>query len=210
MIPEYFPGYDTYLWLDADISVQDGRFVGDFLRSAEQGTLAVVEEADPSYRTELYALKWRIGNTFRCFGFQDGLKLCLGRQINSGAFALRSDAPHWRAWQDHYQRVVKRALRANLDQHALTATLTLDDLPASYLSSTFNWMCVRSQPLWDNDRNVFCRPVAPFEPISVLHLAGRQKHGLRDIKTLDGGIRSMPLAYTEAMDGHLGPEAASA
>ena len=42
MIPEYFPGYDTYLWLDADISVQDGRFVGDFLRSAEMGALAVV------------------------------------------------------------------------------------------------------------------------------------------------------------------------
>ena len=167
------------------------------------------EEADPSYRTELYALKWRIGNAFRCFGFQDGLRLCLGRQINSGAFALRADAPHWRAWQDRYQRAVKRALRANLDQHALTATLTLDGLPASFLNSTFNWICVRSQPFWDNERNVFCRPAAPFEPISVLHLAGRQKHGLRDIRTLDGGIRSMPLAYDGMANRPLETRAAS-
>ena len=92
MIPEYFPGYDIYLWLDADISVQNGQFARDFLHSAKEGSLAIVEEADPSYRTELYALKWRVGNAFRCFGAVDGLRLCLGRQINSGAFALRADA----------------------------------------------------------------------------------------------------------------------
>jgi len=210
MIPEYFPGYETYLWLDADISVQDSRFAGDFLRTAEQGALAIVEEADPSYRTELYALKWRIGNAFRSFGFRDGLHLSLGKQINSGAFALRKDAPHWHAWQNRYQRIVKRAGRANLDQHALTATLSLDGLPASYLDSTYNWICVRSQPVWDNDRKVFCRPLPPFEPINVLHLAGRQKHGLRQIKTLDGSIRSMPLTYSGLRDRTLETTAASA
>lgn len=209
-IPEYFPGYDAYLWLDADISVQGNHFAGDFLRSAEQGALAIVEETDPSYKTELYALKWRIGNAFRCFGLRDGLKLCLGRAINSGAFALRADAPHWDSWQRHYQRAVLGAGRANLDQHALTATLTLDRLPASYLSSTYNWICVRSQPIWDDERQVFCRPEAPFEPISVLHLAGRQKKGNHPIKTLDGNTRSMPLTYAQPADHAFETEPANA
>lgn len=200
MIPNYFPGYDAYLWLDADISVQDGRFAADFLRSAEDGSLAIVEEADPSYRTELYALKWRVGNAFRCFGFRDGLRHSLGKPINSGAFALRADAVHWDAWQQRYQQAVMRAGRANLDQHALMATLCLDGLPASYLSSTHNWICVRSQPIWDDRRQVFCRPQPPFEPISVLHLAGRQKRGVHAIKTLDGSIRSMPLTYAGPQD----------
>ncbi|NJO38277.1 MAG: hypothetical protein HC871_12585 [Rhizobiales bacterium] len=200
MIPSLFPGYDAYLWLDADISVQNGRFAADFFRAADQGALAVVEEADPSYRTELYALRWQLGNAFRCFGFSDGVRLCLGRRINSGAFALRADAPHWQAWQRHYQTAVTRAGRANLDQHALMATLSLDGLPACLLNSSHNWICARSQPLWDDERQVFCRPLPPFEPISVLHLAGRRKERVHAIRTLDGGVRAMPLSYAGAAD----------
>ncbi|MDH3660238.1 MAG: glycosyltransferase [Alphaproteobacteria bacterium] len=210
MIPAFLPGYDVYLWLDADISVHNGQFVADFLDAAANGALAVVKEADPAYRTELYALKWRVGNAFRCFGLADGLRLCLGRQINSGAFALRADAPHWAAWRRHYQRAVTRAGRANLDQHALMATLCLDGLPASYLGSSLNWICSRAQPIWDDHRKVFCRPLPPFEPISVLHLAGRHKRGVRDIQTLAGGVKSMPLSYAEPAQTAFGTEAVSA
>ncbi|MGI9509665.1 MAG: hypothetical protein ACR2QJ_10005 [Geminicoccaceae bacterium] len=195
MIPACFPGHDVYLWLDADISVQDGQFVGDFLGHAQDGALAIVEESDPAYQTELYALRWHIGNAFRCFGLSDGLRLCLGRPINSGAFALRADAPHWAAWQRRYRYAVARAGRVNLDQHALMATLRLDGLPASYLPSTHNWICARSLPLWDDHRRIFCRPLPPFEPINVLHLAGRRKQEVHEIKTLQGGVIAMPLAY---------------
>lgn len=195
MIPAYFPDHDAYLWLDADISVRDGRFAADFLQAAQDGALAIVEEADPSYRTELYALKWHIGNAFRCFGPGGGLRLCLGRQVNSGAFALRADAPHWAAWRKHYRNAVTRTGRANLDQHALLATLRLDGLPAAYLNSTHNWICARSLPLWDDNHQIFCRPSPPFDPIKVLHLAGRLKEGVREIRTLDGGIKPMPLTY---------------
>jgi hypothetical protein len=195
MLPAFFPGYDMYLWLDADISVQDGRFASAFIDAAKTGDLAIVEETDPSYRTELYALKWHVGNGFRCFGLIDGLTFNLARPINAGAFALRADAPHWSAWQDRYRHAVMRAKRANLDQHALTAVLCLDGLKARYLDSTHNWICTRSQPLWDEDRQVFCRPVHPFDPISVLHLAGREKRGLREIKTLNGDIKHMALTY---------------
>ena len=208
MIPDYLPGYDVYLWLDADISVQDGRFASAFLQSAEQGALAIVEEVDPAYRTELYALKWWIGNAVRCFGISDGLRLSLRRPINSGAFALRADAPHWAAWRRHYESAVLHSGRANLDQHALMATLVLDGLPASLLGSCHNWICVRSQPIWDEDRQVFCRPCPPHEPISVLHFAGRQKDGLRDVKTLQGHVRTMPLSYARPEDDIVNAEAA--
>ncbi len=194
-IPDYAPGYDAYLWLDADISVQNGAFVTDFLEAARDGALAVAEERDPSYKIELYALKWHIGNAFRSFGLTDGLRICLSRPINAGAFALRADAPHWAVWRRHYQDAVTRSQRANLDQHALMAALYLDGLPVSYLKSTHNWICARSQPLWDDDRQVFCCPTSPHDPISVLHLAGREKEGVRPIKTLDGGIKSMALTY---------------
>lgn len=208
-IPTFAPGYDAYLWLDADISVQNGAFVNDFLQAARDGALAVVEEKDPSYKIELYALKWHIGNAIRSFGLVNGLRICLSRQINAGAFALRSDAPHWAVWQKHYRNAVIRSNRANLDQHALMAALCLDSLPVTYLKSTHNWICARSQPLWDNDRQVFCCPTSPHSPISVLHLAGRQKDGVRPIKTLDGGVKSMELTYALPVDAGLQPAVAN-
>ncbi len=210
VIPDYFPGFETYLWLDADISVQDGRFASDFVRHAETGALAIAEEADPSYRRELYALKWHVGNALRCFGLVDGLRVCMTRPINAGLFALRADAPHWAVWRRRYKDAVERAGRANLDQHTLAATLCLDGLPVSYLDSTHNWICARSQPLWDDERQVFCRPHSPHDPISVLHLAGREKGGLRQIKTLSGDVRSMPLTYTPSTSGFGETEAVGA
>ncbi|MGI9434568.1 MAG: hypothetical protein ACR2Q4_07045 [Geminicoccaceae bacterium] len=194
-IPSYFPGYDMYLWLDADISVQNGDFATAFVEAARDGALAIAEEADRSYCVELYALKWQIGNAIRCFGLGQGLTLLRQRPINSGIFALRGDAPLWSHWQRRYQQAVARAGRANLDQHALMAALYLDEMPHHYLDSTYNWICARSRPFWDDRRQVFCRPYAPYDPINVLHLAGRQKQKLWSIQTLDGETREMPLSY---------------
>lgn len=195
-----FPGHDMYVWLDADISVQDDQVVADFAARASDGALAIAQEVDRSYRSEFYAVKWQIGNAFRCFGLRDGLKLCRGRPINAGVFALRADAPHWESWQRRYQQAIHRAGRANLDQHALMAALYLDDMPCHYLDSTHNWICTRSQPLWDEVDNVFRRPYAPFERISVLHLAGRDKDKLCDVQTLRGATRTMRLTYAASID----------
>ena len=196
VLPQCFPGFDIYLWLDADVSVQDGSFIPTFVSAAADGRLAIAEEVDPSYRLEFYAFKWQVGNAFRCYGLRGGAGLCMGRPINSGVFALRADAPHWSVWRQRYQQAVTRAHRANLDQHALMAALYLDHMPCRYLASTYNWICTRSQPLWDEARQVFCRPLAPFEKINVLHMAGRHKDKLWAIKTRAGTVQEMRLSYS--------------
>lgn len=196
-LPQYFPGFDMYLWLDADVSIRNDRFISAFTSAARGGFLAIAEESDPSYGYEPHALKWQIGNAFRCFGLWQGLKLSMGRPINSGVFALEADAPHWSFWQERYQQAVRRANRVNLDQHALMAALYLDGLPCRYLDSTYNWICTRSQPLWDESRQAFCRPYAPYDTIDVLHLAGRNKRKLWNIKTLDGAAEPMHLSYAD-------------
>ena len=203
MLPRYFPGFDMYLWLDADVSIRSHRFISAFTAAARSGHLAIAEEIDPSYGFEPHAVKWQIGNAFRCFGLRQGLKLSLGRPINSGVFALEAEAPHWALWQERYQQAVQNADRVNLDQHALMAVLYLDGLPCRYLDSTYNWICARSQPLWDETRQAFCRPYAPFDTIDVLHLAGRNKRKLWTIKTLDGAAEPMRLSYTGRQQGTL-------
>lgn len=199
VLPSYFPGFDMYLWLDADVSIRDHTFIPKMIEAASGGSLAIAEEVDRTYAYEPHAVKWQVGNAFRCFGLRQGLKLCLGRAINSGVFALEAEAPHWSAWQARYQQAVDRAQKVNLDQHALMAVLYLDRLPCHYLDNTYNWICTRSQPVWDEARQAFCRPYAPHDVIQVLHLAGRNKRQPRSIRTLAGEMEEMQLSYAKRL-----------
>jgi hypothetical protein len=48
-LPEYFPGYDMYIWIDCDAWVQN-RYALDWLsHAAKDGALAIVPEADRAY-----------------------------------------------------------------------------------------------------------------------------------------------------------------
>src|SRR5262245_24477855 len=46
----YFPGYETYLWLDADVWVQDWSAPRLFLEAAQLGDISIVPEMHRSYR----------------------------------------------------------------------------------------------------------------------------------------------------------------
>ena len=112
-LPRHFPGYDLYMWIDSDAWVQDASVLETYLRSAAAGQLAVVPEIDRGYtmfykrprpyhrrlshRMYRWAYGWRIADR-------------LGRNpiLNSGAFALRGDAPHWQLWQAAHKAAMCR------------------------------------------------------------------------------------------------------
>jgi len=50
-LPRYFPGYEIYLWIDADAWVQDDRVLAYFIDAARAGKLAIVPETDRGYWT---------------------------------------------------------------------------------------------------------------------------------------------------------------
>ena len=43
-MPKHFPGYDIYIWLDADLWVQDATVLDIFARAAGRGKLAITAE----------------------------------------------------------------------------------------------------------------------------------------------------------------------
>jgi hypothetical protein len=49
-LPRHFPGYETYLWIDADAWLQDWRVVGLYARAARGGKLAITPEIDRAYK----------------------------------------------------------------------------------------------------------------------------------------------------------------
>src|SRR5437870_6190691 len=65
----HFPGYDTYLWIDADAWVQDWRAVELYLTAAGPDKLAITPEIDRAYKRHYKRPKvfgWSLG--WKCYG----------------------------------------------------------------------------------------------------------------------------------------------
>ncbi len=67
-LPRYFPGYDIYLWMDADTWVQEWYAIDWYAAAAADGRLAIAAEVDRSYRQPVDVWKWRMERLFAYYG----------------------------------------------------------------------------------------------------------------------------------------------
>ena len=49
-LPNYFPGYDAYLWIDADAWVQERYALDWYIEEAAKGALVAAPHVDRAYR----------------------------------------------------------------------------------------------------------------------------------------------------------------
>lgn len=177
-LPEHFPGYDTYLWCDADIWFQCTDGLDWFCEVAENGAMGIVPELDRSYVSNdpKGALKWRHKRTSQALGWRGARDLARFPYMNGGLFSLAGDAPHWREWQAGYARALARGkLTSGLAQAYLGKMLFMDHLPFVPLPATCNWMCHLAEPVWDRARGKFVEPFLPHNMIQAIHLTAWTK-----------------------------------
>lgn len=196
-LPTLVPGYDIYFWVDADAWVQDDRFYESFVGPARQGQLAIVHEKEPVYPHEWKLIRWSLGNMVLGYGPVDGVLAWLGRHVNNGVFAMRGDHPAWKLWARRFEQGVHRSGKIIFDQHSLLVCLERDRVPVTYLGGAFNWICSRAQPTVDA-RQRLCVPYPPYEPISIVQLAGPGKDLVHELATLDGGSIRRRLTFEGA------------
>jgi len=175
-LPKYFPGYDVYLWIDADAWVQE-RFALDwYFEAAATGSLAAAPQVDRAYRHYASVVGLRTRRMQQGFGEEAGRRALWDVYLNSGVFALRSDAPHWKCWAQHFSKGLD-ATNGGMcsDQTALNHMLWTENLPLHPLPALCNWTCHLALPSYDLQRRKFCEPFAPSRSIGILHLTGRTK-----------------------------------
>ena len=151
---DYFPGYEVYLWIDADMWVQNARFWRDLIDGAVRLGCAVSEEAHPGYRKmPLKERFWMHRHLATAFGATASARLARYPMVNNGLFAMHADAPHWALWQARFRRLVERTGRMiAIDQLAMFAMIHLDG-PACLLSdATNNWVCSLGTPHWEPEK----------------------------------------------------------
>jgi hypothetical protein len=200
-LPRHFPGYETYLWLDADAWVQDWRAIALYVAAAGRDKLAITPEIDRAYkrhykRPKLFGrtLAWK--NYREAFGWRAADRLGRNPIVNCGVFALHRDAPHWAAWARVMTRVAQRTRFFYIEQTALNYVIFAERLPVDFLPAYCNWMPGDAAPVFDAARGLFVEPYAPHEVIGVMHLAGpaQKTHTFR-LNRLDGGAVETSLRY---------------
>ncbi|HWB51924.1 MAG TPA: glycosyl transferase [Stellaceae bacterium] len=207
-LPRHFPGYDTYLWIDADAWLQDWRAVELYRMAAGRDRVAISIEIDRAYKRHFKRPKL-LGRTlpWKCYREAFGWRVAdrLGRNpfVNVGVFALHRDAPHWDAWARLITQVLQRTQFFYVEQIALNHAIFGDGLPANFLPAYCNWMVGDAAPAFDRARGLLVEPYAPHETIGVVHLAGSDAKDkvfrldcLADGR-LGGGVVETPLRFSD-------------
>lgn len=181
-LPRYFPGYELYLWIDADCWVQERYAVEWFFEAAADGALAIAPSQDRSYHYTAASLDWRQRYLSAYYGeeglqfYREALGLYHNRvYYNDGVFCLRAEAPHWASWARHFGAGLARHPDGVSDQAAMNYAIWKDDLPVHPLPSLCNWACHFAIPRIEERTGKHCEPHVPYRPIGIVHMTGDTK-----------------------------------
>lgn len=211
-IPDLFPGFDIYLWLDADTWVQDWSAIDLLIAGAMKSGLAIVPQVDRAYGKTM-RLSWLgplpfrprsfyYSNARKAFGGRTARKLFPFPTINAGVFAMHGQAPHWQRWQELIRQALKKGNIFTAEQLTLGMLIYIDGFSVEKLPSFCNWLC-ENKPLYDLAQRRFIEPYLPHQPLGILHLSGfdsmrGDKGVLTDIIFTDGSVHPMSLRYSAA------------
>ena len=212
-LPKYFPGYEKYLWIDADAWVNKWEALDLYFKGSNANKLAISTSADRSYGRVLRA-DWLIGSIAKVksqnykhaksSGFSETVarKIALMPHLNIGVFCLNADAPHWVVWQKNLKQALSSGKIFGSEQVAMNIAIYVDDLEIEILPAYCNWTHIYRLK-FDTVNNTLVEPYLPNHEIGIIHLAGKtsdvvrfNKNHLSEIKTLEGKIIKKSLRFS--------------
>lgn len=196
-IPDCFPGFETYLWLDADAWIQDWQGVLAYRDGAQSAGFSVAAEIDRAY--SLPRLMRVHQDIFDQYDRTLTPRLMAKPIVNAGVFAGQAGAPHWELWANEVERAFLAPHSARLDffldQAALNVVVNMTELTTAIMPSTVNWTCHWALPVVSDDGITLRHPLFPYVPLQIIHLTAETKQGFHQLRTIGGGTISRSLRY---------------
>lgn len=208
-LPDLFPDYDIYVWLDGDTWVQDWSAIELLIAGAQKSGLAICPQVDRAYGKAM-RLKWLgpfpfkarsfyYSNARRAFSGKVARELFPYPTLNAGVFAIAGNAPHWARWQALIVKALEKGKVFTAEQLSLGMMVYQEKFPAEFLPATCNWL-LENKPVWDEENQVFVEPFLPHQKIGVMHLSGCDAMRLDrrvtlDIKTTSGQDKTLTYRY---------------
>ena len=215
-IPNYFPNYKKYLWIDCDAWVQEWSAIELYFKACEEGKLGITQTIAPGYRI-MSKVKWLFGKlaviksqNFKHavsskIGIEKARKLAFAPHINIGVFSLEKNSKCWEIWQKNLKETLSAGKIFGSEGLAINMSVYIDNVKTEFLPINCNWIASNLLPKFDLNTNKFVEPFLPNISIGIMHLAAgiwRDGKDMRvdksikiDIETLDSNKVSKSLRY---------------
>ena len=204
-LPNYFPNYKKYLWIDCDAWVNDWKCIELYFKACENGKLGITQTIGPGYKITS-KVNWLFGKlaiiksqNFKHavkskIGFDKARKLAFAPHINIGVFSMEKNSKGWKSWQDNLLQTLKAGNIFGSEGLAINMSVYVDNLETEFLPLNCNWITSNLLPKYDEENQTFVEPFLPNYKIGIIHLAaGIWKNGkdMRTDKSIEIEIKSL-------------------
>ena len=182
LLPDLFPGYRRYLWLDADCWVQNEIGLMQILELCQDQDLAIHPEYDIHYTSQKTPSNRNMMVYRQIFGGtededkRDNMRFPM---VNAGVFGATARSPLWKSWTGLMDEIRERPdperTKFYCDQVPLHYLISSGQLSFFPLRSTNNWQTYACAPMFDIRRKRLVLPTPPHEEINIMHLAAHSK-----------------------------------
>jgi hypothetical protein len=181
-LPNYFPNYKKYLWIDGDAWVNDWNTVELLIKACDNGKLGITQTVGPGYKITS-RVDWLFGKlaiiksqNFKHaikskIGIEKARKLAFAPHINIGVFSFEKNSPGWKIWQKNLETTLKAGNIFGSEQLAINMSVYIDDLETEFLPLKCNWLTSNLLPKFDEKKQTFVEPYLPNYKIGIMHLA---------------------------------------
>ena len=213
-LPNYFPGFKKYLWIDADAWVNTWETIDLYFKACENKKLAISTSADRSYGRVLRA-EWFFGSLAKIksqnykhaksSGFSEKIarEVALKPHLNIGVFALEAEAPHWEMWQINLKKALNSGRIWGSEQISMNITIYHNNYDVEILPAYCNWILIDGIR-YDKKTKKLVEPYLPNHEIGIVHFAGKNNDHIRSdknfkskVKTLDGDEVEISLRFLD-------------
>ena len=181
-LPNYFPGYKKYLWIDCDAWVNDWNCIELYFKACENEKLGITQTVGPGYKITS-KVQWLFGKlaliksqNFKHaiksrIGYDKARKLAFAPHINIGVFSLEKNSKGWQSWQNNLSKTLKAGNIFGSEGLAINMSVYIDDLETEFLPLNCNWIASNLLPKYDTKNETFVEPYLPNYKIGIMHLA---------------------------------------
>ena len=216
-LPNYFPKYEKYLWIDCDAWVNDWKCIELYFKACDNGKLGITQTLGPGYKV-MSKVNWIFGKIaiIKSQNFKHALsskipidqarKLAFAPHINIGVFSLEQNSSCWKIWQENLKKTLSSGKIFGSEGLAINISVYIDQVETEFLPLHCNWIASNLLPKFDENKDEFVEPFLPNYKIGIMHLAAglwKDKKDMRldksvkiDIKTLENKIIQKSLRYT--------------
>lgn len=178
-LPELFPGFETYIWLDADVWLQTPDALENYILGARDFDVATIADCDRNtVLTKFGAGSWRYKMLLQFYGEKEARRLADLPILFNGNFSARADSKFWATYKQSLVKAIASSrtgkMKFGFDLLAFCHACYMNKLNVGLLPFRSGYVVGCKLPRIDANGNLV-EAYPPYDVIDVLHIAGNYK-----------------------------------